>query len=545
VADRPTQIVARVGARIAAEPQEDAVLASAVFEVGREMQAASCCLYDFSPTSELLTLRAAWSIDDDPDLKALIGASFASADRPSLFRALRDRRIVETHVNDAGLSRELRDDLWSDLTVLVAPVASDGEPTGLLVAGEKSIRHFAAGELEIFEALATLVAPAIRNARLFDREQDHNRHLAALLEASRAVSSTVVLGEVLETVSRKTAEALGVVRCRIYELDQASDALEQRADFVDPSYHGELPDPADADDPSSVVRRALDSGEVASELLVTRPVGPRGRFGRRKVPELHQTRLALPLLFGGSPVGVIVFFEPRGGREFSVTELDLARGLAEQAAAAIQNAHLYEHLQEQATSDGLTGLANHRHFYERLHEEVARAQRYGLPVSLLMIDIDDFKHFNDTFGHQVGDEALRLVGAILRQRLRAKIDIAARYGGEEFAAILPNTAVAGAALAGARLAGEIASLAERADEPPAEAHPEGAAAVGERLRENVESASGEPTTVLPAHITVSVGVAELESGRNADELVAAADRALYEAKRAGKNRVCLATQAPA
>ncbi len=438
----------------------------------------------------------------------------------------------------------MRDDLWNDLTTLVAPLSDGEELSGLVVVGDKSIRHFTAGETELFAALAALVAPAVRNAHTFGRQEDHNRQLAALLEASRAVSSTVVLDEVLKTVGQKTAEALSVVRCRIFEYEQGSDVLRERADFVDPSYQGELPAPADSDDPSSVVRRALDSGELASEHLVMNPPESRRRFWRGRLPEQHQTRLALPWLFAGSPVGAIVLVEPRGGREFSVTELELARGLAEQAAAAIQNAHLYDHLQQQAVTDGLTGLANHRHFYERLHEEVARAQRYHLPLSLLMLDIDDFKHFNDAHGHQIGDEALRLVGAVLRQRLRAKIDLAARYGGEEFAVILPSTAVSGAAVAGARLASDIARLAEPADGQPPNADPEGAAVVGERLRRSIEEASGNAATALPELITVSVGVAELESDRSADELVVAADGALYEAKHAGKNRVCLATRAP-
>ncbi len=134
----PTQIVARVGVSLAASLQERDVLAAAVREVGLAVRAASCCLYDCSLTRELLTLRAAWSIDDDPDLQSLIGSSFASADRPSLFRTVRDRRAVETHVNDAGLSREMRDDLWNDLTTLAAPLIDGEELIGLVVVGDKS-----------------------------------------------------------------------------------------------------------------------------------------------------------------------------------------------------------------------------------------------------------------------------------------------------------------------------------------------------------------------------------------------------------------------
>ena len=112
---------------------------------------------------------------------------------------------------------------------------------------------------------------------------------------------------------------------------------------------------------------------------------------------------------------------------------------------AIEHARLYRVSEQRAITDGLTGLYNHRYFYERLGQEVARARRYGTPVSLLMIDIDDFKAFNDSRGHVAGDEVLRDVAGILSAALRRDVDIAARYGGEEFAVILPNTPMDGAA----------------------------------------------------------------------------------------------------
>jgi diguanylate cyclase (GGDEF)-like protein len=539
MAEDVVRTVVRTAAELTASLREDDVLRAAVHNVGQATAAASCTVYDYSATYDLLTLRAAWSSDGDDDLRELVGASFGPADRPCLFPAVRERRTIETHVNDAGLSQALRDELWSDLTIVATPLGSgsDGDLLGLLVVTEKSIRHFSRGERELLEALAALVGPALANARLFSRQADQNRYLAALLESSRALSSVVVLDQVLETVASKTAEALDVVRCRIWEYDQTADRFDERTDFIDPAYDGSLPEPASPDDPSSVAHRAVATGELASERLVGEQPSGHQLLRRKALPAQTQTRIALPLLFAGAPVGVIVLVEPRGEREFSVTELDLARALAEQAAAAIQNAHLYHHLEEQAITDGLTGLANHRHFYDRLHEEVARARRYRFPLSLLMLDIDDFKRFNDAHGHQAGDEALRLVGAILKLGLRQKIDLAARYGGEEFTAILPNTALGGATVAGTRLANEIAELVSA--HPSGDGSAEGAADVGERLRQSVADASATAAAILPARITVSVGVAELGEEHGADELVAAADAALYVAKRTGKNKVCV------
>jgi diguanylate cyclase (GGDEF)-like protein len=223
------------------------------------------------------------------------------------------------------------------------------------------------------------------------------------------------------------------------------------------------------------------------------------------------------------------------GRVFSDDELELLQILASQAAAALANADLYRRLEQQAITDGLTGLYNHRYFHERLNQEIARAQRYALPLSLLMIDIDDFKQFNDLFGHPVGDLVLAEVGRILGTQIRAGIDIASRYGGEEFAIVLPNTCRDGAQVVGARLARELSSLPGGPDASPA--HEDGATGVGEHIRLSV-AGSSLPGVGKGTRITVSIGVACFPgSAGGPGELVRNADKALYLAKRLGKNRV--------
>ncbi len=167
----------------------------------------------------------------------------------------------------------------------------------------------------------------------------------------------------------------------------------------------------------------------------------------------------------------------------------------------------HEEVSEQAATDVLTGLANRRRFRELLAKEAERSRRFGRPVSLLMIDIDDFKRVNDAHGHPQGDEVLRMVGRLLSSESR-EIDEAARYGGEELAVILPETGPSGAHEVAERIRGQI----ERAGVP-------------------LLHGKGELT------ITASVGTASIpESADGAEALVAAADDALYRAKRAGKNR---------
>jgi PleD family two-component response regulator len=226
----------------------------------------------------------------------------------------------------------------------------------------------------------------------------------------------------------------------------------------------------------------------------------------------------------------VVAVEVQGHRSFSMGEREALQVLANQAAVALENERLYRRAEQEAIRDGLTSLYNHRHFQERLLQEWRRARRYGMPLSLLMIDLDDFKGFNDQFGHQIGDEALREVGQILFAVTRRGVDIAARYGGEEFAVILPHTSAG-------RTPGEGAPGTDNDPEAPP---PPGAGAlvVAERVREAIAQHA------FPGHggrryatTTATVGVAELRDGEEAAELIAAADAALYEGKRLGRDRV--------
>ena len=167
-------------------------------------------------------------------------------------------------------------------------------------------------------------------------------------------------------------------------------------------------------------------------------------------------------------------------------------------------------LAQLAVTDGLTGLYNHRHFHERLALEVERSHRSGLPLSLLMLDVDHFKQFNDSFGHPAGDEVLRQLARVLADTRRAN-DVVARYGGEEFAVILVDTAKFTAAK------------------------------VAERVRARVYGHDFSEAAQRAGRLGVSIGVATFpDDGGDAEALVRAADTALYAAKRAGRNRVVAA-----
>lgn len=219
-----------------------------------------------------------------------------------------------------------------------------------------------------------------------------------------------------------------------------------------------------------------------------------------------RAQAAAPLKTGDEALGVMVlaWTEPH---ELDGARLERLGVLSDESSLALQNAQLHAELQRLSITDRLTELYNHGHFKQRLEEEFKRAARFGHSLSLVMFDLDDFKAFNDTFGHPRGDRLLRAVADAISGNLRA-VDVAARYGGEEFALLLPETDTAGAL------------------------------AVAERIRADVEELRLEGPESAPVLKTVSSGVATFPNhAASALRLLESADAAMYRAKRGGKNRV--------
>ena len=240
--------------------------------------------------------------------------------------------------------------------------------------------------------------------------------------------------------------------------------------------------------------------EQASALLYrnAHPAGERPRWepGHAGAP------ISAPLHTGTRSHGVLLVF-PRDD-VYGSEDASLLSYLANQAAVVLEHAELYRKLETEATTDGLTGLFNYRYFMDALARELSRAERFGESLSLLMIDVDNLKQYNDLYGHLGGSGALQELGDLLREESR-EIDVAAKYGGDEFSVILPNTSAPGAIAFAERLV----------------------------LRVEERGFQNDPARKL----TVSVGIAVFpDDGRDARELLGRADARLFRAKSLGKNR---------
>jgi diguanylate cyclase (GGDEF)-like protein len=243
--------------------------------------------------------------------------------------------------------------------------------------------------------------------------------------------------------------------------------------------------------------------------LMIRDVLEEGR-GLPFAPIMHdptlRSILMVPLTVENKATGVMGVVDPAPGK-FDIDRLSLLTTIAHQAAVAIENARHYQ----LATVDQLTGLYLRHHFMQRLADERTRAQRYRTPFGVLMLDLDTFKQINDRHGHTTGDRFLFQVAGAIRQSLRAS-DIACRWGGDEFCVLLPQVGL------------------------------EAARATAERIRRGIEALS---PTLKGIRATASVGVATYPTDfdGNLEDLMKRADQALYRAKREGKDRVIVSSQA--
>lgn len=340
------------------------------------------------------------------------------------------------------------------------------------------------------------------SARLREKNEALERRYAeasALLSAVGAIGTSTKPGEIYETIVDTAAKLVTCDACALAVLGDAEQpwaVVATRGSFGawrkgDRLRYGE-----------GVLGWVAKHGQQA----VVEDLGHDARFIATSSEAWFRSLIAVPLTIDGRVAAVLGLGradEPNLGQD----EYWTLNSLALHAGAALDRAYLHQQLSLLARTDALTGLGNRRSFEEALHREITRAKRYGSPLSLLLLDVDNFKHFNDHHGHPRGDKLLQQVASVVRASIR-EADTPARYGGEEFVALLPETDLPSAMLA------------------------------AERIRQGVTALAEEEGKTQPlGHFSVSIGVASYPVPcPSAEELVKLADAALYEAKKAGRDR---------
>jgi len=490
-----------------------------------------CVVLELDKAADRLVFRAGFDRQGKADDAYWAGFNYSLDEYPGEREILSAGHPVVELASDPDVHPLSRAGMeaWGQQTYLNVQLAYADEQFGLLQFIETDYeRAFSKEELDFAEGLGEQVAVAIHDARRYRELVDATDALENQLQLHHnllELSERLLTLRDREAVCETIAGVLGTLLA--YESLDISLVDHETAELVEVfESEGSVNVTLGTRIPLGVgvCGHVIQSGqpEMVNDMLRD----PRAV----QVPgtdEEEQASIIVPLQVAGEIIGVLTVSR-FDGRVFVDREFQVVQLVTNLTAIAIQNARLYDEVQDKAVRDGLTGLYNHRHFYERLAQEVARSRRYETPLSLLMIDLDDFKHYNDRCGHVKGDEALSVVARCLAAEVRHDVDIVARYGGEEFAVLLPNTACY------IDRSGEAESGEEGRVRPGC-----AASAVAERIRARV---AREVLGTLPdgsgSRLTVSIGIATLpDMAYDEQQLVAHADKALYLAKRLGKNRL--------
>jgi two-component system cell cycle response regulator len=424
-----------------------------------------------------------------------------------------DLLVVDLANSDAGtmdrLARVREDMRHQDVPIFViADAGFDSaqlEPFGL-GASDAIQRPY-----QVRELLARIKAH-LRVGRELNRARAEARSRSELVSILKEITASLNSFEIYQILVRRVASGLRIARCSVVLAGPGANEGTVVAAYENPNLRDLRVDL----DKYPEIRRALQTGETVmvsdvdadplyQDVIMTWGSLPLGRRTRSVI--------ALPFTLSGRRTGVFFLRTTADDPPLNRLDLGFAEQVIEAAVTALEKAYDLEHgsgsggqLRELADTDPLTGCANRRVLDHRLREELDRARRYDQVLTVVLLDVDDFKRINDTFGHQVGDRVLKELAVLLRRELRT-MDFLARYGGEEFVVLLPETGGTGARLFTDRILRRVAQ------------HNFGDAAIA-------------------VNATVSAGLATFPDDRAADDdaLMKLADENLYKAKRAGRNR---------
>jgi len=390
-------------------------------------------------------------------------------------------------------------------SIAAVPIKSEtGELLGVLVVDSKDKNAFNDRDSENLRRFSVFASALISNVKMRKVQEQTTRQFQTLYEASQEFAHSLRINEVYNVLvpmlGRLTYSNCIMVVGHDEERQQFFIELIQ-------GRSGDIQQGAQYDVMEGLYAFALNKKSVVN---VSDMQAHRGQYYRffpeEKIPENLRSLTIFPVLDDESKcLGLVSLECDRPGYYDRVLQ-NILSTLVGTASVVLKRALLYQQMERLATTDGLTSLNNHRRFQELLDQELNRADRYNRPISLLLLDIDHFKKFNDTYGHPVGDQVLREISSCIKNSVR-KTDVPARYGGEEFVVIMPETTL------------------DHITYTP------------ERIRQTIEQHTVK-NDGQDLRVTVSIGCATYPTQvKSKQELIDAADKALYVSKEQGRNRV--------
>lgn len=459
-----------------------------------------CSIYLLNEDKQKLVLRASKGLS-----KRALGKVRLQVGKGALGKAASEKKIlaVKDVKNDPQYQHIPGIETVKTQSSAAVPLISHGQLLGVLDIQTFSPHNFTKKEKGLLTKLGGEIAILISGAQLFDSTKKALMEHRVLYQIGLLLTSAEKVEEVLNVIVQSAVRLVETPAgsLALYDPESGEFYLTVAVGFS-PSF-------------SKVRRWSLRKDGLTSMIVsqgtpvVISDVSREPHFDNPvMLNEGIKSLVAAPLVAEGRIVGIL-YVDDFVPREFNSTEVSILSLLASQATIAIMKAQLLERTKQLAITDGLTDIFNHRYFQERLIEEMMRAERYKRNLSLILLDIDYFKLYNDTYGHPKGDIILKRIAGILENATR-EVDIVARYGGEEFVAILPETGKEDAL----KVANKICTAVEDYHFPNEDTQPEG-------------------------KITVSLGVAtHPEDSMTREKLIDIADRAMYLAKGSGKNKVC-------
>ncbi|MEO0130055.1 MAG: sensor domain-containing diguanylate cyclase [candidate division WOR-3 bacterium] len=375
--------------------------------------------------------------------------------------------------------------------VAALPLIARENLIGILYVDSQVPRDFSHSQIEYLQLLCSQAAIALDNTRLYKKITREAQETAILYEVSRTFISTLDFNVLLNNILERLVETFGYLNLAIFLVDEEKQELKL-CSYI--NYPESVKD----------IQIKIGSTGITGHVAATREMyySPDVSKDPYYIPGVKEAKseVCFPLMIGDKLIGVLDVESPEIDG-FTPDDIKILSTLSAQIAIALDNARLYEEAKRLSLTDPLTGLPNRRSFEIMIENEIRRAERYRRLFAVLMMDFDNFKSYNDKFGHSAGDNILKRFSTLMKEAIR-DVDFLGRYGGDEFIAVLPETDANFALV------------------------------VAERIRKKIEAENLDPP------VTLSIGIAVFpRDSREKQELIDLADHACYEAKEMGGNRV--------